>query len=804
MPLKHDHAELLQALRREVGRSAVRDDIASRVVYARDASHLALGQPACVVLPETVTGLQRAVEVCARFDRAFVIRGGGTGLSGGALPVAGAVVIGTSRLTRLGPVDPERGRVHAEPGVINEVVSRHAAPFYLHFAPDPSSQSAATVGGNVAENAGGPHCLKVGVTSQHVARLDWIDVEGRSWTTGRGGALERGPSLRGLLCGSEGTLGVVTGAVLELLPVPEATVTMLAVFPRLEDATGAVVDLMGSGVVPVACEIIDQVMLTAVETAFQFGFPTDVEAVMICEVAGAAGAAAEDAVRAESVLRAAGASEVSATTDEAERARLWLCRKKAFGAVGRLAPAYISMDVVVPLGSLTTLVRDIQTIKAEHRVEVATALHAGDGNLHPGVHYDDRDEDLTARAHRAADAIVMRTLELGGSCTGEHGVGLEKRHLVHHQLDAVSLRLMRGIKDLFDPQGRCNPGKVLPEPGVVAGPPPPVPVEIEFRWENLTVTAPADTPLASLQTEALARGLWIPVGAASGWRAAGPGLAGAVTVGDLVDAGTGGPALLADLRPCDAILELWAETGDGEVFRAGAPVLKNVAGYDLVRLLVASGGILARPLAVTLQLKPAPACVGRWIWPEVPQLFSSESRREFRRLLSRHGQPALAVRERGSDGAALSVLAVGRKRAWDLDRLEDDLTAWSEDHGAGHPRPSRHTAADLVTPDLLADLPSWARSGPDWTLLAMREERPDWPRPRRFIWQCRGDLLWVPAVYDEEPVGWLADNVFRDGRLQPLPRPSASVPVAVLQGLKHLFDPQGRLPTPAWLDEVSA
>jgi len=803
MTPKHDHANLIRALRREVGRSAVRDDAASRTVYARDASHLTLGQPACVVLPETVTGLRQAVSVCARFGRAFVVRGGGTGLSGGALPATEAVVIGTSRLTRLGPVDPERGRVHAEPGVINEVVSRHAAPYGLHFAPDPSSQSAATIGGNVAENAGGPHCLKVGVTSQHIARLDWVDVEGRAWTTGRGGAHERGPSLRGLLCGSEGTLGVVTGAVLELLPVPEATVTLLAVFPRLADATRAVVDLMSSGVVPEACEIIDQAMLRAVEAAFQFGFPTDVDAVMICEVAGAAGAAAEDAERAESVLRAAGASEVSAAADEAERTRLWMCRKKAFGAVGRLAPAYISMDVVVPLGSLTTLVRDIQTIKAEHRVEVATALHAGDGNLHPGVHYDDRDEDLTARAHRAADAIVMRTLELGGSCTGEHGVGLEKCHLVHHQLDAVSLRLMRGIKDLFDPDGRCNPGKALPDAQAVAGPPPPVPTAIEFHWEDLTVTAPTETPLASLQAEALTRGLWIPVGGACRARAAGPGLAGAVTVGDLVDAGTGGPALLADLRPCDAILELWAETGDGEIFRAGAPVLKNVAGYDLVRLLVGSGGILARPLAATLQLKPAPGRVGRWVWPEVPQLFSGESRREFRHILARHGQPALVVRERGSDGAALSVLAAGRQRAWDLDRLEDDLSAWSEDHGAGRPRPSRHATVDLATPGLLADLPSWAQSGPDWTLLSMREERPEWPRPPRFIWQCRGDLLWIPTVSEEEPVGWFADNIFRTGRMQPLPRPPAGVPVALLQDLKRLFDPQGRLATPLWLNEVS-
>ncbi len=752
-----------------------------------------------MVLPETVECLRQVVELCACHGRPFVVRGGGTGLSGGALPVDGAVVIGTSRLLRLGPVDVERSRVHAEPGVINDAVTRHALPHGLHFAPDPSSQSAATVGGNVAENAGGPHCLKVGVTAQHVRRLDWIDARGRAWTTGRGAAFERGVDLRGLLCGSEGTLGVVTGAELLLQPVPEATVTLLAVFPSLADATRAVVDLMTSGLVPEACEIVDRVMLGAVEAAFGFGFPTDVDAVMICEMAGSVGAAGEDAARAEAVLRAAGARDVNAAADEDERSRLWMCRKKAFGAVGRLAPAYISMDVVVPLGSLTTLVEDIQTIKTEHRVEVATAFHAGDGNLHPGVHYDDRDQDLTARAHRAADAIVMRALELKGSCTGEHGVGLEKRHLIHHQLDATSLQLMRGVKTVFDPHGLCNPDKLLPASDVTAASPVPVPDRPDFRWKSLTVTAPAATPLAVLQAEALTRGLWIPVGAASRIRAAGPGLGGSVTVGDLVDAGTVGPSLLGSTSVGDALLELWAETGDGRIFHAGAPVLKNVAGYDLVRLISGSGGILARPLAATWQLKPAPGCVACWTWSDVPPTLSGESRRDFLRVLRRHGQPAAAVRERASAGPVLWVLAAGRDRAWDLDRLGDDLTAWSEDHGLRRPSMQRQSGSDLANPSSLAGLPGWACGSPDWTLLTRREGHPDWPRPRRLIWQNRPDLLWTPEVIPEEPVGWFADTVFADGRLQSLPRPPAGVPVELLVGLKRLFDPDDRLPVPEWL-----
>jgi FAD/FMN-containing dehydrogenase len=556
---------------------------------------------------------------------------------------------------------------------------------------------------------------------------------------------------------------------------------------------------MGSGVLPEACEIVDRVMLGAVEEAFQFGFPTEADAVMICELAGTAGAAREDAARAEDLLRAAGASEVRAAADEDERTRLWMCRKKAFGAVGRLAPAYISMDVVVPLGALTTLVEDIQVIKAEDRVEIATAFHAGDGNLHPGVHYDDRDAELSTRAHRAADRIVLRALELNGSCTGEHGVGLEKRHLVHHQLDATALRLMRGIKHVFDPHDLCNPGKLLPDPELDGAAMPPVPSRPVFHWDSLTVTAPADTPLATLQAEALGRGLWIPVGAASRVRAAGPGLGGAITMGELVDAGTGGPALLASLGPGEAILELWAETGEGEVFRAGAPVLKNAAGYDLLRLLVGSGGTLARPLAATWQLRPAPAAVRRWSWTGVPPTLGAEGRRDLVRVLNRHGQPTVAVRERTGDGPSLWVLAAGRDRPWDLDRLGDDLDAWSEDHGLNRPVAERRRGLDLATASVLAELPAWSLASPDWTLLNRREGRPDWPRPRRLIWQSHADLLWTPQVLEEEPVGWFADTVYADGRLQPLPHPPAGVPVDRLAGLKRLFDPGDRLPAPGWL-----
>jgi FAD/FMN-containing dehydrogenase len=253
------------------------------------------------------------------------------------------------------------------------------------------------------------------------------------------------------------------------------------------------------------------------------------------------------------------------------------------------------------------------------------------------------------------------------------------------------------------------------------------------------------------------------------------------------------------VRAADAVLELWAETGAGEVLHAGAPVLKDVVGYDLVRLLVGSGTMLARPLAVTLQLKPAPAAVRCWSWPEVPPALTGEGRGDILRVLRRHEGPALAVRERTSSGPSLWVLAAGRDRTWDLDRLELDLATWSEDHGLPRPAAARFAGRDLAAPALLASLPAWARSAPDWTLLTPREGRPDWPRPRCLVWFNRPQMLWTPEALAEEPVGWLADTVYRDGALTLPPPPAAGVPRALLAGIKQLFDPDGTLAYPDWL-----
>lgn len=838
-------AALLAALRRRLGPDAVLADEAALAVYARDASHLELGRPLAVALPADAAAAADAIALCARHGVPFVPRGGGTGLSGGALPPAGAVVIATARLDAIGPVDATGRRVTAGPGALNETIGRVARAHGLHFAPDPSSQAAATLGGNVAENAGGPHTLKVGVTLHHLRRLEWVDPAGRRWATGRGLAWERGLDLLGLLTGSEGTLGLVTAADLRLVPAPRATATLLALFPRLDDATAAVVELMGRGVLPAAVELIDRAMLQAVEQAFRFGFPTDQAAAMVVEFDGEPEAVDEDAALAAALLAARGASSVRRAADEAERTELWRCRKRAFGAVGRLAPTYISMDVCVPLASLPAIVRAAGDIAARHGVRIATALHAGDGNLHPGVHYDARDPDLGRRAHAAADAIILAALAMNGSVTGEHGVGVEKRHLVGRQLDRHAAGLMHGIKKLCDPAGLCNPGKALPPEPEACGEPPREPASVVCDAASLTVTAPAGARLSELQAAALAHGLWIPLGLATaggpwpagdgaaglpapGAPAAAPAVPGApapprglgadLTVAELVAAGLPGPSLLGRSAARDLLLELWAETGDGRRFHAGAPVGKNVAGYDLVRLIAGAGGALAACRGATFQLKPAPERAALWRW-RLPAAGAGSpagapARGEAGRWLrlaelvrgwdAGLAGAAFVVEEDAAGGPGVTVLAAGRDRPWDLDRRAREVAAWAGPGAvllAQERAPFAEAGRWLGTPLL----PAWAGGSPDWTALAREPAVAGgaaWPAARRFVWCSSPELCWLPAAgarLRPASAGWHAEPLWENGRLTDLPEPPAGAPRELLRGLKALFDPAGRWGGPAWL-----
>jgi glycolate oxidase len=776
------------------------DDPASRLVYARDASHLAGGTPLGVALPADPGELRRVVAACAAAGVTVVCRGTGTGLSGGAVPGHGELVLATARMNRLTEVDLVRRRVHVEPGVLNDQVSRHAAPAGLHFAPDPSSQSAASIGGNIAENAGGPHCLRLGVTLRHVLGLEWVDAEGRAWVAGRALAAERGIGLVSLLVGSEGTLGLVTGADLNLVPDAAEVATLLAFFPVLDDAVRSVVTILGAGMLPVAMEMVDQAMLLAVEEAFGFGFPTDIQGAMIVEFAGSAGEVAEDTARAEELLAAAGAREVRRSADERDRAELWKCRKKAFGAVGRLAPSYVTMDVVVPLGELPGLVKEIQVIKRRHGVEIATAFHAGDGNLHPGVQYDDRDPAETRNAHAAADEIIRAALARGGSATGEHGVGIEKLHVLPWQLDEQAARLMHGVKTVFDPAGRLNPGKLLPDLGAAYAPVKPLPQDIEFHWDSLTVTAPATASVAEVQDAALARGFWIPVGALRPGAGCGLGLGG--TVGDLVSHLVPGPALCAAGTARDYLLEIWAVTGDGVRFHAGAPVFKNVAGYDLAHMICGSGGMLAAIEAATFQLRPVPAAIG--VWQLSPRPGCRPSPGAFRPLFgllgsrdsSLGGPVCLLEAGNGSLGRQVLVLAPGRDRTWDLGALGPAMAEVLEGFEVSPPRIA--TVPEIAACPGDYQVPSWSLDAPDWYLVDAGEEMP-WSG-NRLIWQSAPRVWWTP---DAPAVGSgpYVDHFMTGGTIQAAPAPVPGVPREILRGLKNLFDPAGRLCNPAWLQE---
>jgi len=779
---RENSSTILSGLREILGDDGLLTDEAARLVYARDASHLTLGRPLAVALPRDESQLRRVVGLCRAAGVPVVCRGSG-------------------RLNDLGPVDPIQRRVRAQPGVLNDGVSRHASASGLHFAPDPSSQSAASIGGNIAENAGGPHCLRHGVTLQHLLNLDWSDSDGRALNTGRALPAERGLDLVSLLCGSEGTLGLMTSADLKLVADPAEVATLLAFFPDLEDAARAVVGMLGDGLAPVAVEMVDQAMLLAVEEAFGFGFPTDVAAAMIIEFTGQSEAVTEDCGRASALLERQRAREVRRAADDSERAELWKCRKKAFGAVGRLAPNYVTMDVVVPLGELPGLIREIQVIKAHHGVEIATTFHAGDGNLHPGVHYDERDPDQSRRAHAAADAIIRAALDRDGSVTGEHGVGIEKLHVLPWQLDSETARLQRGIRDLFDPEMILNPGKVHPPEDAGFAALKPIPTEIEFHWENLTVSAPADASLAQLQQTALERGFWIPVGVLA--KDEGMGLGRGTTVGNLVAELLTGPTFCSAGTARDYLLELWAETGDEHLFHAGAPVFKNVAGYDLVHMLCGSGRVWAQPRAATFQIRPVPECLGYWRFP-LPtgeQLDVTPLNRLAEYLAGRDGSlggPMMVV-DAQSAGSVV-VLVPGRNRSWDLDRVGEELTNLLS-------TPAEHIELPFIrATEILKDkhIPDWALNSINWTVLGrLPDQEPGTGflpvGMRRLIWQAAPRLIWSPDP-ETSPPGWHADRFCSGGLVLPPSAPAPGVPLDFLKRMKTLFDPSGALETPEWLE----
>lgn len=430
-------------------------------LYSRDAG-VAQGRASAVCMPRSAAEVAAAVRIARADHRPFVARGSGTGLAGGAVPLDGTVVIVTTRLNRVLDVDAEARIAWVEPGVLNLDLSREVAHLGLHYAPDPSSQQACTIGGNVATNAGGPHCLARGVTAAHVLAVEVVMPDGDVAVLGGLAPDAPGYDLRGCFVGSEGTLGIATRIAVRLSPNPPSVATMLLDFASVEDAGATVSGIIAAGILPAALEMMDAEITRAVEDFVGAGYPRDAAAVLLVEVDGlAAGVAAESALVAEAG-KANGARSVRIAADEAERALLWKGRKSAFGAIARIAPDYYLHDAVVPRTRLVDVLRDVYAIAAQQRLTMMNVFHAGDGNLHPLIVFDRRHPGVWERVKEAGDAILDSCIAAGGVLSGEHGIGMEKRDHMPLLFSPDDLDAQARLRDAFDPDGLANPGKVLP------------------------------------------------------------------------------------------------------------------------------------------------------------------------------------------------------------------------------------------------------------------------------------------------------------------------------------------------------
>lgn len=431
------------------------------LLYEYDGS-VEVARPNCIVFPRDDSDVVRIVEIANRHDVPIVGRGAGTGLSGGALARNGGIIVSFARMNRILEIDIDNQRAVVQPGVVNADLSAAVAHAGLHFAPDPSSQKACTIGGNVSENAGGPHTLAYGVTTNHVLGLQLVLPDGQLVRIGGKSLDASGYDLCGLFVGSEGTLALVTEITVRLTRSPEAVKTLLAIYDRVDDATESVVEITARGITPAACEMLDGWTLRAVEAWVHAGFPLDSAAVLLIEVDGLHEAAEEHAAQITEVCKLHGAREVRVARDAKERDLLWKGRKNAFGAVGRLSPTYYVQDGVIPRTKLPQTLREIERIGKENGFEIGNIFHAGDGNLHPIILFDARDEKQFHRAVSTADAIIRFCIEMGGAITGEHGVGMEKDRLMPLLFSEADLALMRSVRDAFNPAGRLNPGKIFP------------------------------------------------------------------------------------------------------------------------------------------------------------------------------------------------------------------------------------------------------------------------------------------------------------------------------------------------------
>ena len=464
--------EFLLELERIVGPAGILRDPNELLTYESDGLARLHATPGCVVLPSTAEAVQHIVRACHAENVPFVARGHGTGLSGGALPLPNGVLIVLSRLNRIIDVDIPNQRITVEPGVINLDVTRRVAPEGFYYAPDPSSQSICSIGGNVAENSGGAHCLKYGFTVHHVLGVEAVLPNGELVHIG-GPALDApGIDLLGVLVGSEGTLAVVTKVTLRILRVAEAVKTILAAFESTEAAGDAVSEIIAAGIIPAAVEMMDRLTIEAAEAAVHPNFPR-AEAVLIVELDGAQSEVEGLFGLVEGICRRTGGTEIQIARNNDERARIWKGRKAAFAAMGRVSPNYYVQDGVIPRTKLGEVLGRIRALEQRSGLRIGNVFHAGDGNLHPLICYDEQVPGQGELAENVASEILMYCIEAGGSITGEHGVGADKSASLGKMFSETDLETMQLVRAAFDPAGICNPGKVFPTPrlcGEVPGP----------------------------------------------------------------------------------------------------------------------------------------------------------------------------------------------------------------------------------------------------------------------------------------------------------------------------------------------
>lgn len=615
---------------------------ADRAAYDADAQTAYRCRASAALLPETIEEVIEIVRWCRREGVPFVVRGSGTGLSAGATPVETGIVIVTTKLNRILRIDPAQRIAVVQPGVVNADVTKAAAAHRLFFAPDPSSQPVCSIGGNIGFNAGGAHCLKYGMTSNHVLGLKAVLASGEIVEWGGSTRDFVGPDYTGLFVGNEGLFGIVLEATLNLLPTPDGCHTVLAGFKSAEAAGDAVSAIIASGLVPVAMELMDALTIEAVRPVVPINYPPDCNALLLIELDGPAAVVAAERPQLETLLRDSDTTGIISAENEIERANIWKVRKSSYSAFGRLAPNNFVQDSVVPRRHLGAALREVNRIADAAGLQCPNVCHAGDGNLHPNLLYDGEDPGAFHRAEKAAGEILRMCVEFGGSITGEHGVGLEKREFLPLMYGPKELDLFRRLHRTFDPDELANPGKMLPAVDASSTPLHPlIPGQPElniaaqlqsgrsaiamgggtktlssdakgprislaeltgitaYEPVEFILTARAGTPLQEIETALAERHQQLPFDP--------PFVRSGATLGGSIAAGLSGPGAFGAGRARDAILGLTFIDGRGEIMRAGAAVVKNVAGFDLPKLFVGSHGSLGLMTEITLKVCPKPS-----------------------------------------------------------------------------------------------------------------------------------------------------------------------------------------------------